>query len=152
MKSDKHRERELAFQVLYGLSFAPAHNASQLEQAFMLSPHNPHSGAAPSGLSWQLIHGAWEKEKELDQEIEHFSRNWRPERIGRIERLLLRLALYEILHTSTPPKVVISESLELANQFGVDNARSFINGILDAAARKRLAADSGSAGEDGGQT
>lgn len=136
-KGDKHKERELAFQTLYGLSFSPAADLEQLALAFQRSPHNPHSDGSPKGMAWELTRGVWEKEKDLDANIEQFSRNWRADRIGRIELIMLRLALYEMLYTVVPPKVVITECLELADQFGVSGAAGFMNGILDAAARAR---------------
>lgn len=134
-KGDRHRERELAFQVLYGLSFSPAAELEQLALAFRRSPHNPHGEAEPKGRAWDLTRGVWENEPELDEQIERFSHNWRRERIGRIELVLLRLAFFEMLGGAVPPKVVISEYLELADQFGVGAAAQFMNGILDAAAR-----------------
>lgn len=136
-KGGKHRERELAFQILYGLSFSPVANEAELAEAFRRSPHNPRNGSEPEGFAWELVRGVRKREAELNAAIGRFSRNWRPDRIGRIETLILRLALYELLHTRAPAKVVISESLELANEFGVESAASFINGILDAAARAR---------------
>ena len=138
-RTGKHRERELAFQTLYGLSFSPAADLEQLALAFQRSPHNMHGEAEPKGMAWELTRGVWEKEKELDSDIEQYSHNWRAGRIGRIELILLRLALYEMLHTAVPPKVAITEYLELADQFGVSGAASFMNGILDAAARARPA-------------
>lgn len=136
-KGDKHRERELAFQILYSLSFAPASDIQELEKSYRLSPHNPHGESGPAGFAWELVRGVWEHEKKLDQNVEKFSHNWKPDRIGRIELILIRLALFELFYMATPSKVVISESLELAGQFGVENATSFINGILDSAARLR---------------
>ncbi len=136
-KPDRHRERELAFQTLYGLSFSPAADSEQLALAFSRSPHNAHGGQEPAGLAWNLTRGVWENEKKLDESIERFSLNWRPDRIGRIELILLRLALYEMEFKDVPPRVVITEYLELADEFGASRATSFMNGILDAAARAR---------------
>lgn len=141
MAGGKHRERELAFQILYSLSFSPPGNAAEVRQAFQLSPHNPRPDSEPSGYAWELVNGVHAHEKELNAAIERFSLNWRPERIGRIEMLLLRLALYEMFHTQTPAKVVITESRELADQFGIDNAKGFITGILDAAAKTHQQAE-----------
>lgn len=131
----KHRGRELAFQLLYGLSFSPVNDETALQQAFRLSPGNEYADSVADGFAWRLAQGVWENTEELDRTIVRFCRNWHADRIGRIEMLLLRLALYEMIYERTPAKVVISESLELAKQFGVDNAGSFINGILDAAAK-----------------
>jgi len=48
-----------------------------------------------------------------------------------VDRNILRLALFELLYTDTPPEVVIDEAVELAKEYGTDNAPKFINGILD---------------------
>lgn len=153
-RGEKRRERELAFQALYGISFSPAPDLPHLEEAFLLSPHNTHEGQKPDGFAWDLVKGVWENEAWLDERIGMISRNWRPERMGRIELVILRLALHEMIATSTPAKVVISEYMELAHQFGAGSAASFINGILDAAAKSRttLRTESGSQAKMGGNT
>ncbi|MBQ3060424.1 MAG: transcription antitermination factor NusB [Desulfovibrio sp.] len=133
--------RELAFQVLYGLSFTPAKTRMELRRAFVLSPHNTamdesHLGQEPAGFAWELVEGVWSHSEALDAAIARFSHNWRVDRMGRIELTLLRLAMFELLHRmDVPPKVTINEALDLGRQFGTDNARNFINGILDAAAK-----------------
>ena len=94
------------------------------------------------------MEGVWTHAAELDRHIARFSRNWRVDRMGRVELTLLRLAMYELLYRQdVPAKVAINEALELTRQFGEDNATSFVNGILDAAA-KALEKGSLSAGED----
>ena len=91
---------------------------------------------APTGFAWELVEGVWKNTADLDAVITRFSRNWRVDRMGRIELTLLRLGIYELLYRADiPPKVAINEALELARQFGEHNARSFINGILDTTAR-----------------
>ncbi|MSS26696.1 transcription antitermination factor NusB [Desulfovibrio sp. PG-178-WT-4] len=133
--------RELAFQVLYGLSFTPAESPGELRRAFVLSPHNTAMSeedlsAEPTGFAWELVEGVWSNSKALDAAIGHFSHNWRVDRMGRIELTLLRLAVFEMLYRQdVPPKVAINEALELSGQFGEGNAKNFINGILDAAAK-----------------
>ena len=89
-----------------------------------------------SGFTWELVHGVWQKQADLDKVITEFSQNWRLERMGRVELALLRLAMYELLFSDeTPPKVIINEAIELSKQFGDDNSRGFVNGILDAAVK-----------------
>lgn len=73
---------------------------------------------------------------ELDAEIEEVADNWRLERIGVIEQNILRLAVYELSETSVPPKVVISEAVQLAHWFAGPKAPGFVNGVLDAVARR----------------
>lgn len=131
-------ERERAFQVLYGLSFSPAANRDDVCRAFRLSPDNAAEAGLtePAGFAWELVEGVWSKSAELDAAIGRFSHHWRVDRMGRIELTLLRLAIFEMFfRRDVPPKVAINEALELSRQFGGGNAKNFINGILDAAAK-----------------
>jgi N utilization substance protein B len=74
----------------------------------------------------------------IDQLIVTHAHNWRLERMAVIDRLVLRLAVCELLtHPETPPKVVINEALELARTFSGDESVAFVNGVLDAV-RKAL--------------
>ena len=145
--ASRRGERAQAFQVLYGLSFADATSSEDVRRAFLQSPDHQESeeDGLPSGFAWDLVQGVWSRRDELDKTISRFSRNWR---MGRVELTLLRLAMYELLYRQdVPAKVAINEALELTRQFGEDNATSFVNGILDAAA-KALEKGSLSAGED----
>lgn len=139
-------ERALAFQVLYGLSFSPAQSLGELRRAFRQSPDNADRDmeqdaqqpelTAPQGFAWELVEGVWANSATLDEVIGRFSRNWRVDRMGRIELTLLRMGIYEMLYRDdVPSKVAINEALELAKQFGENNARPFVNGILDATAK-----------------
>ena len=134
--------RELAFQVLYGLSFTPARTLEELRRSFRVSPDNlvrsEESGVPveTSGFAWELVEGVWSNSAALDKAITQFSHNWRVDRMGRVELTLLRLAVYELLfRNDVPSKVSINEALELSRQFGEGNAKNFINGILDAVAK-----------------
>jgi len=89
----------------------------------------------------QLFEGAAHAATELDETIAKHAENWRLERISAIDRAILRLALHEMQASDTPPKVVINEAVELAKKFSSEEARSFVNGILDAC-RKTLKTDS----------
>jgi N utilization substance protein B len=62
--------------------------------------------------------------------------NWRWERVGAIERNILRLAIQELLDDETPPKVVIDEAIRLAQRFGGPRTPAFVNGLLDQVARR----------------
>ena len=76
----------------------------------------------------------------IDQLLVAHAHNWRLERMAVIDRLVLRLAVGELLaHPETPPKVVINEALELARTFSGDESVAFVNGVLDAV-RKALPA------------
>ena len=74
---------------------------------------------------------------EIDPIIVEAAENWRIERMNVLDRLILRLAIYEFLHEpETPAKVIINEALELARTFSTDDSVRFINGVLDAVRRR----------------
>lgn len=136
----RHGGREKAFQVLYGLTFSPATTEEEVRRAFLATPEAPaREGAAEpqaAGFAWELVEGVWRNGPALDAIIDRYARNWRVDRMGRVELALLRLAVFELaFRKDVPPKVAINEALELGGQFGEGKAKNFINGILDAVAR-----------------
>lgn len=74
--------------------------------------------------------------KELDGALGEVTTNWRIERLGAIERCVLRLAAAELSQGSTPPRVVLQEAVRLAERFGSEQSARFVNGVLDALARR----------------
>ncbi len=72
----------------------------------------------------------------LDAELGEVTTNWRIERLGAIERCVLRLAAAELSQASTPPRVVLQEAVRLAERFGSEQSARFVNGVLDALARR----------------
>jgi len=144
--ASRRSERELAFQFLYGLDFAPVRSEGELRERFTQSAFAADKTATLSGFAWELALGVWNNVPAVDAVIARFARNWRLDRMGRIELTLLRLAVYELQYRADiPAHVTINEALELSRQFGEASARSFINGILDAAA-KALEQDAQTAG------
>lgn len=88
-----------------------------------------------------LVTGTIERVAETDALIAAHAKNWRLERLAVIDRLILRMAIYELrAEPETPAKVIINEALELARTFSTDDAVPFVNGVLDAA-RKALNRD-----------
>ena len=80
----------------------------------------------------KLIKGVLEHAEELDGYINSALTNWAPERVGKIERNILRVALYEIAYTDDVPfKVAINEAIEIAKGYGTDDSPGFINAVLD---------------------
>lgn len=68
----------------------------------------------------------------LDRQVRDHSQHWRVERMAVVDRNILRMALYELLHhPETPPAVVINEALEIARRFSGEEAVEFVNGVLD---------------------
>jgi N utilization substance protein B len=80
----------------------------------------------------KLVEGVAAHQEELDDLIRQHSEHWRLERMAAVDRNLLRLALYELIHQpKIPAKVVINEAVELAKRYGSEESGAFINGILD---------------------
>jgi N utilization substance protein B len=74
--------------------------------------------------------------KDIDRELEAVTANWRLERLGAIERSVLRLAAAELRRGETPPRVVLQEAVRLAERYGSEQSARFVNGVLDALARR----------------
>ena len=141
-KAPRRQERVFAFKVLYGLCFCEAKTLEEVEKAFVNSPDRPENIVSCEGFAWDMVSGVWHNRPWLDKALETFSENWRIDRIGKVELTLLRIALFELTgRNDIPPKVALNEAVELSKQFGDEKSRSFVNGILDAAAR---AVESGS--------
>ena len=83
-----------------------------------------------------LIHVVAGRRAELDRELKAVTENWRIERLGAIERSVLRLAAAELAIAETPPRVVLQESIRLAERYGSPQSARFVNGVLDALARR----------------
>ncbi len=79
-----------------------------------------------------LFRGTVENIESLDQLIRKHAANWRLERMAAVDRSILRLAAFELLHyPETPPRAVINEALEMARRFSGEGSVEFVNGILD---------------------
>jgi N utilization substance protein B len=72
----------------------------------------------------------------LDADLADVTTNWRLERLGAIERCVLRLGAAELQQGVTPPRVIIQEYVRLAERFGSTQSSRFVNGVLDALARR----------------
>jgi transcription antitermination protein NusB len=83
-----------------------------------------------------LVRFVAQRQRELDAELADVTTNWRLERVGAIERCVLRLAAAEMTIGETPPRVVIQEAVTLAERFGSGASAKFVNGVLDALARR----------------
>jgi N utilization substance protein B len=82
----------------------------------------------------ELVRGVHDHLNEVNRWIEHIARNWRLDRMAYLDRNILRIALYELLHQPEVPfKVVINEAIDIAKRFSTAQSGSFVNGILDRA-------------------
>jgi N utilization substance protein B len=92
-----------------------------------------------SSFTRELIAGVLQHQDELDALIERYARNWTLDRIAPLERAILRVSLYEILHRSdVPDEVAIDEAVEAAKELCAAEAAGFVNGILGAVKRTEV--------------
>jgi len=85
------------------------------------------------GFARSLFEGTVSEVESLNGMIQECSEHWRLERMAAVDRNLIRMALYELLHyAETPPAVVINEALDLARRFSTADSVAFVNGVLDA--------------------
>jgi len=97
-----------------------------------------------------MAEGTWETRASIDNWIDRLAPQWPVRRQPGVDRNLLRLAVWELTNTATPPKVVIDEAIELAKQYSTENSGSFVNGVLDTLVREfqdLLAGPVGASGE-----
>jgi len=87
-------------------------------------------------LASQLLRRIITDQKKIDRQLADLTTNWRLERIGVIERCVLRVAAAELLGEETPPRVVMQEAVSLAERFGSPDSARFVNGVVDSLARE----------------
>ena len=130
----RHRAREAAFQMLYQWEIGRAtpetaaadYQTIEQEGVAPLTPVSRRFAEA-------LVAGTVADVAQIDALIGRHAQHWRIERIAIVDRLILRLAIFELLHVpDTPPSVVIDEAIELARTFSEEEAVRFVNGVLDA--------------------
>jgi transcription antitermination factor NusB len=124
----RRRSRELAIKVLFHLEFSGDDPATGF--ASICSNFGASEDVRP--FSEELVAGVCGHLKEVDSLIGKASKNWRLERIAKVDRSILRLAVYELLYRDDiPPKVTINEAVDLGKKFGTEESGAFVNGILD---------------------
>ncbi|MGE5418131.1 MAG: transcription antitermination factor NusB [Acidobacteriota bacterium] len=120
--------REVAFKVLFQTDLVQADPEESLNYLIV----DMNMSQKDLDFTRSLILGTIENRNELDQRIANYSPEWTLERMGAVDRNLLRMAAFEILFgDDVHPVVAIDEAVELAKKFGDGNSKSFINAILD---------------------
>ena len=124
----RSRARELALQFLYQLDLRGSEFLDQAK-AFLRAEESDKGAREFAAV---LVKGVAENQADLDQEIRSVAQNWEITRMAVIDRNVLRMATYELLHCpDIPPKVAINEAIELGKRYSTQNSGAFINGILD---------------------
>ena len=131
----RRKSRELALQMLFQWEqgqHAPAHVLASFLKARKL-------GVDVEEFARDLFEGTVAEAANLDQLVREHAENWRLERMAAVDRNILRLALFELLHRpGTPPAAVINEALEIARRYSDKDSVNFVNGVLDAIRKARV--------------
>ena len=124
--------RRVALQVLYQLDNGGLQDdVDSLRESIQESVDTSEIDEATIGEGIALAKEAWTHRAAADNTIEPLTPDWPIRRQPVIDRNLLRLAWYEMTQAGTPPKVVISEAVDLAREYSTDQSPSFVNGVLD---------------------
>jgi transcription antitermination protein NusB len=137
-KDRRRRAREAALQILYQWDISRGDIARSIETYFDLQW--PDDNPAPDEIrifASALARETVEALPVIDPLIADTAERWRPERMPVLDRLILRMAICELMrHPVAPPAVIINEALELARTFSTEESVKFINGMLDGARKK----------------
>jgi transcription antitermination factor NusB len=122
----RSQARELALQLLYQVDLRGDEIAEDVEEA--LGAADPEVAA----FAREILEGCRAHRETIDKQIEEVARNWQLRRMAAIDRNILRLGTYELIHRDdVPPLVTINEAIEMAKKFSTKNSGPFVNGILD---------------------
>ena len=124
----RRQAREAALKLLYALEMTHAEINDVLQASWTTT-------VVPQEV-WDfttaLVSGVMAHRQEIDDLIQALSTHWSLERIGLVERNILRFAIYELLYMpDIPPKVTMNEAVEIAKKYGAEEASVFVNGVLD---------------------
>jgi N utilization substance protein B len=129
----RRKAREAALQVLYQIDTAgvPASEVEQSISSFFELYAEPEDDDARE-FAEKLVRGCAAQLEAIDAKIRDVSRHWRLERMARVDRNVMRLAVHELMALpDVPRRVTLNEAVELAKRFGDENSASFVNGVLD---------------------
>lgn len=142
MASNRHLGRIVALQTLYEQEFRRDCNDAgfNLDEVLARNINRYQKSIDDTEFIAALVKGVNQKQKQLDEKLRPLAPEWPIDQIARMDRIVLRIGLYELLHGGKiPPKVVINEAVELAKSFGGDNSSKFINGVLGTALKNKEA-------------
>ena len=136
-KHDKRQARVLALKMIYSKEI----NADQKESSIAkdISKVNGKSSKEITEYAKKIFDLTFEKQDEMDKYIVEKSSNWDINRIGLIDKLIIRMSLAEMLYVNgVPPKVSIVEGVEIAKEYSTNDSGAFVNGILDSVYNEKI--------------
>ena len=129
----RRRARARALQALYAWDLVPDGGLVRVAERLFA---DLAVGAAERDFAAPLLAKAANDLAAIDADLAAITTNWRLERLSAIDRSVLRMAAAELRIGNTPPVTVIKEAIHLAERFGTDSSARFVNGVLDALARR----------------
>ena len=139
MASNRHLGRIVALQTLYEYEFRieSADASADVKEILSRNLERYETAIDDTKFVETLVNGVLAEQKAIDEKIQPIAPDWPIDQIARVDRNILRLGIYELLHQAdvVPPKVAINEAVELAKAFGSDNSSKFVNGVLGTAYR-----------------
>ena len=129
---ERRRSRARAIQALYAWEMSGSGDLARVAGRLF---DDLSVSAAEREHASRLLRRIMNDQKKIDRQLADLTTNWRLERIGVIERCVLRVAAAELLSDETPPRVVLQEAVSLAERFGSPESAKFVNGIVDSMAR-----------------
>ena len=131
--------RELAFRLIYSIEIQKNMDEEQVE---LFLQENEIEEKAEIDYIKQIFNGIKENKEEILSLIENnLKEKWSVDRISKIDFAILEVAIFELIYSKLPYKVVINEAVELAKKYGNDNSKSFVNGILASIVKEKKIAE-----------
>ncbi|MBC7466115.1 MAG: transcription antitermination factor NusB [Bdellovibrio sp.] len=128
----RRQSREIALQILFQTEYAP-----QISFEDLFSIHGERKDGSIIKYADEIVRGVQTHKVKLDEKIQEASRHWKIDRMGGVDRNMIRIAVYEMFFAPEmiEPKIAINEAIEIVKIFGSQESPAFINGILDQVSR-----------------
>jgi N utilization substance protein B len=134
MSGNRSRAREVCLQLLFQHDLNPGVSRPGLERFV----HDRLRNEELERFALRLYDGVQQHGADIDGRLSRAAENWRLHRMAAVDRNVLRLGAFELLHLSdTPPNAVLNEAIELARRFGSADSPGFVNGVLDRVYKER---------------
>lgn len=122
--------RKLSMQILFQCSFQEKHANFFLEDLLSFYLEEYVSPRLDSSFLRQMVLDVWEHREELDVFINRYAIGWTVDRLFAIDKIILRMAFYELMYTDVDENIVLNEAINLAKEYSIERSYVFINGIL----------------------
>nr|WP_321399605.1 transcription antitermination factor NusB [uncultured Desulfobacter sp.] len=127
---DRRKSRELALQALFALDLNKSDSRFQIDE--FLEQHGDDLSEPTRRFFQMLVDGVVENQEKIDTLLDQWAKNWKISRMPAVDRNIMRIAVFEMLHLpDIPPSVSINEAVEIGKKFGTRDSGPFINGVLD---------------------